>query len=754
MDKIQQCLSNKAVTEPGVQLCSSVVPFREKSVVRQANSLLREALAWQGESGFSLSEFPDLEGVFAALDKPDAVLDIEAFWGLQQVFINAGKAREMADKADAQRFPEFSSFCRNCTWPGKLAAAVGRCLDPSGNIKDGSSPALKNVRSEIRNLRSQCTRKVQDAIQEGGLSQYLQDDYLTISSDRYVLALKANFKGRVQGIIHDYSQTGETCYFEPMFLMDMNNKLQGLKQEEKEEINKILQYLTSLCLQEREKLRGLYDWAVQLDFLLAKCALAREINGIPLDVGNESRLDLRNARHPLLAFRQDFVQPVDISLESGQRVLIISGGNSGGKTVALKTLGLCACMVSCGLPVPVDEGSQLPFWDEVFVSMGDEQSLEENLSTFTAQIEHLRDFWPEIGPSSLVILDEFGAGTSPSQGAALAQAVVDELVDKNAWVMAATHFPALKAYGLTRERVRAASVLFDPRDKKPLYRLAYDQVGASQALDVAREQGLPEDILQRAEEYLLVDGNEGQVFERLNSLALDREREIEDLKRRREKLEGQYERKLQELEEEKAKLFEEVRGQSREILERWKEQKIGRKKALRELAHLKSRTGAKEEAAESGSSWEDIQVGASYLYLPWNKKGMVQDKEGKKGQVKLDLGGVVMWVAPSELQVTGGQQPGKDKGTNTTLSSAPERGVTLRLDIRGTRVEEGLASLEKYLDRALLDGRRELAVVHGKGTGALKQAVQDYLRDMPQIEDFGPAPEDQGGEGVTLVQLR
>lgn len=753
LDKVLEHLSRKAATDPGRRRCASIVPLGEKDAVREASALLREAMAWQSESGFSLAGFPNLDGVFAALAKPDARLDIEAFWGLEQAFVSAARAIRAAEKMDQARFPVFHAFLSASPWPEKLAAAVKRCLDESGDLRDASSPELRQVRGEIRDLRDKCTKKVQDSLQEGYFSKYLQDEFLTISSDRYVLALKANFKGRIKGIVHDYSQTGETCYFEPMFLMEMNNRLQRLKQEEKAEIERILEYLTSLAVEEQAHLRGLYDWVVDLDLILAKCALGRDMDAIAPDMQNEESLSCKQARHPLLALRSGFVQPVDIVLNEGQRVLIISGGNSGGKTVALKTLGLCACMALCGLPVPVAEGSAIPFWSRIFVSMGDEQSLEENLSTFTAQIRHLREFWPQVGPSSLVILDEFGAGTSPSQGAALAQAVVDALTEKGVWVVVATHFPALKAYGLTRESARAASVLFDPRTKTPLYRLAYDQVGASQALEVAREEGLPRDILDRAGEYLLVGGNEKEVFDRLNSLALEREEEIESLKRERDELRSEYEKKLKDLEGEREKLAEEIRGQSREILRSWKKGRAARKQALKELSELRRKAEPqKPKEDKEDLSWDDLRTGVDCLYLPWGKKGVVRDKDEKKNLAKLDLGGVSMWVDPGDLGPL--DKKGGDSGDKKSGFLAPSRkAAPLRLDLRGLRVEEGIAELEKFLDQSLLSGRFHLEVVHGKGSGALRRAVAEYLSGMPQVKSHAPAPEDQGGAGVTLIEL-
>ncbi len=262
----------------------------------------------------------------------------------------------------------------------------------------------------------------------------LQDEYLTISSDRYVIALKSNFKGRIKGIVHDYSQSGETCYFEPLFLIDLNNKLQELRKLEREEINRVLKYLTSLLTGDIDKVLTLYELMVDVDIIRAKILFSEKIKGNIINI-DEGSVSLRDVRHPILFIEYgDKIEPVDIILEKSQRALILTGGNSGGKTVSLKTLGLCALMAYSGLPVPCLDGSSIPFWEDIFVFLGDEQSLHENLSTFTAQIKKIRDIWPKVGKSTLVLLDEFGSGTDPSQGSALAQAVLDCLLERGAWI--------------------------------------------------------------------------------------------------------------------------------------------------------------------------------------------------------------------------------------------------------------------------------------------------------------------------------
>lgn len=358
--------------------------------------------------------------------------------------------------------------------------------------------------------------------------------------------------------------------------------------------------------------------------------------------------------------------------------------------------------------------------------------------------------------NTLIILDEFGVGTDPSQGAALAQAVFDLLLERKAWVATATHFPALKAYALSHKQVRAASVLFDQKTRKPLYRIAYDQVGSSLALDVAREQGLPLEIIARAEKYLLVDGQKQDIiFEKLNNLAVEREKELEKIKKKQVLLDETFEKEKKALIRQKQLLLEAIRSTSREILNQWQNQKIGRKKALKELSILRSRAGDLHDECATENfdslSWDKITPGDKYLYKPWNKPGIVQEKDDRKNQIKIDLGGISLWVEMSALE------PGSEDAplSRISLSSLKSPGsLPLRLDLRGMYAGEALVELDQYLDRAILAGRKNLEIVHGKGTGALRAAVHEHLRDNPAVAGFKCASEESGGEGMTEVELK
>lgn len=734
--KVLEHLAGLCVSEAGRRVSLGLFPLRDADAVNAAHTLFDEVRTWSAHSGFRLSDFPDLEGLFPHLEKAavspsSALLDADALWALRETLLQGRKAAQSINE-NGTMWPSLRDLVASMPLPEMTLSALSRCLGDDGLIKDESSPELMLVRGELRRLHLMCLRKVKDFAVQYNIAQYLQDDYMTLASDRYVLPLKSNFKGRIQGIIHDYSNTGETCYFEPLFLVEQNNRLQELKREEREEERKVLRFLTGIVQNELPFIRSAWDLLVRLDVELAKCGLAALFDGACATIspdGEDAPLSLLGARHPLLALdpqirKQGGPHPVDLIFRPTDRALVISGGNAGGKTVCLKTLGLLAIMTLAGLPVPAAKGSVIPWWTSIHAFIGDEQSLDDHLSTFTAQIRHLGNAWEATDRRTLILLDEFGAGTDPAQGAALAQAVLDGLLERGAHVVAATHFPALKTYALTREGVRAASVLFDPGTKKPLFRLAYDQVGASQALDVAREHGLPESVLRRAEQYLLLDGQDmTAVMDRLNALAAKREGELDALKaeqqRTREKRKAVQER----FERERERLIKDVRELSAKVMKDWQEGKAGHKQALKELAKVRAElhvSPEQEEAAAPAFDIAELKPGQHVMHRPWNKKAVVREVDARQNRVKLDMNGVTLWADAALLgPADAPQQQAKPKSgvlVRTTAGSDPEISL-LRLDLRGKRADQALGELSQYLDRALLSGREGVEIVHGRGTG-------------------------------------
>ena len=755
--KVLGALAGFAVSEPGASACREIQPFSTLESVQRAAALYEQAAAWVNESGFAFSAFPELDGMFTYLGNPKSVLDQDDLFALKQVLDIAREARESIIGQYGNRgWDILSETLFAYEWPAKTVSGIGRCLDQDGQIKEESSPGLMDVRRDIRSIHQRCTKRVKDFILQENLSHAVQDDFMTVSSDRYVLPLKVNFKNKIKGIIHDYSQTGETCYFEPLFLVETNNRLQELKRTEREEEYKVLAYLTGLVRDEEPGVRDAYAGMVDMDVLMAKVKLARASGGRAIDVTDRGEPKLLKARHPLLALADESVHPLNIELREGQRALIVSGGNAGGKTVCLKTLGLIGLMALAGLPVPASEGSSLPLWTNIFVVMGDEQSLEENVSTFTAQIHYLKRVWDRIDDRTLFILDEFGAGTDPTQGAALAQAVVDSLVERGATSLIATHFPALKAYAMAAKGVRAASVLFDPDTKKPLYRLAYDQVGASIALDVAREHGLPAEVLERAEKYLLLDGSDtSAVLDRLNAMAVRRENELEAIEEERARMEAKRAKLEERFEKERSSLLKDIQSQAQTIVRQWKADKIGRKETRKKLADVRERIadlGPEPQAEAPVFSFEDIVPGQKVSYPAWNKSGQVLEVNARKKQAKVDIGGVAMWIKADQLAPA---ESGPDfSKASPAPAAAPSSGPALEVDLRGERADMALSILERALDDALRKGAGRLEIVHGRGTGALRREVHDFLSHYPAVESFSLANEERGGDGMTEAVLK
>ncbi len=756
-DEVLNYLSSFALSEEGKSRCKQLEPQSKIEEIEKQFSLLKEAISHKELILKIIKPFLNLKGVFLFI-KQGKVLDEEGLWGIKDLL---GKARECKEclQRDLPEGSFLKEIVKQITWPKKTWQALNRCLTKDGEIRGESTPELYEIRKEISSIQKLCTKKITKFVDDEKID-YLQDEYFTISSDRYVLALKSNFKGRLEGIIHDYSRSGDTCYFEPLFLVELNNKLQRLRQKEKEEIRKILEYLTSLIKEEIQEIEDIYSWMVELDVLRAKVVMALETKGNIVDIRENGTLNLKGARNPLLLVTKQNVQPVDIELKTNQKALIITGGNSGGKTVALKTLGLVTFMTLAGLPAPVEENSSIPLWRNIYAVLGDEQDITKHLSTFTAQVAYIRDIWESLSKDSLVILDEFGSGTDPTEGSALAQALIDCLIQKGVFVAVATHFPALKLYALSKENVRSAAVLFHPTTKAPLYKIGYDQVGASLALDVAAEYGMPKEILNKAKSYLNIERKDLDiVFDRLNQLAVEREKEIQRLKVEREEVKEYKEKLKKKYEKEINFIIEDVRSFIKNLRDEIKKGRLERKGALKEaqrkykelLNTLSSKISSTTEDLPKTLDWKEVNVGMKIYYIPWGKKAIVEDKDEREKKLRIAVGNVRVWCDLQEINPLD-QEKSDDISFKENVNE--EEFLGWSLDIRGLRVDEAISKVSKFLDSAIYKGKHQVEIIHGRGEGILKKAVHEYLKDLSHIFTYCFAPEDRGGDGVTIVNIK
>lgn len=771
--KIIDLLEELCVSAIGREMARETKPLPDCESAGAALELYGQYRVWascgSGSGGrFILSDFPDVRTLLSRIEKhydgassPEAFSpDTDDFWGLRETLRLAQKAHDSIISANAAtQWPDLLEIAQCAPMPAQLIAALNRCVSDDGLLRDESSPELFRLRNEMRSLHQNCLRKVKDFAKKYNILPYLQDDFMTLSSDRYVLPLKANFKGRIQGVIHDWSHTGETCYFEPIFLVEINNRLRELKREEREEERQILLYLSGLLQSEFPGAKNAINLLAALDLLQAKTRMADvlECNYAAFTPENEG-IGLYSARHPLLALaaarrKGAIVRPVDLVLAAGDKALIITGGNAGGKTVCLKTLGLISAMLMSGLPAPVDKGSHIPWFDRMDAFIGDEQSIDHHVSTFTAQIDHLAKAWKHLDNNGLVLLDEFGAGTDPAEGSALAQAVMDELLEKRCFVVSATHFPALKTYALAKKGARAASMLFDPATNRPLFKLAYDQVGSSQALIVAAEHGLPETILARARHYLLQDGQDSsKLIERLNSLAVEREGEIEKLKAAERKAQSILEHGREKLERERERLQKDAREKISELMRAWKEEKATARQTMKEMSRL--RAGLSSGSGESASVLpqpDNFAPGQEVTHTVFSRRGKITDIDERRKKVRLEMNGVSLWADMKDIRQTGNAGSTAQAPKSSIL--APRQTASLSVDVRGKRADEALAEVENFLDKAILAGFTEVEIIHGRGTGALRREIHDFLRGFSPVSDFSPAPADRGGDGMTIARL-
>lgn len=767
-DAITDALAACCASGSGKERAQALKPFKTQQHAEEAFRFYEETCSWLERSRFAIVAWPDIRPILSAVNKKRGpgelpasfALELDALWALREMLRMAQKAiASISESGEAHLWPLLLATAEEEKLPGELCAALERCISDDGLLRDESSPELFRLRSELRSLHQSCLRRVRDYAEQYNMLPLLQDEFMTLASDRYVLPLKANFKGRMQGIIHDWSQTGETCYFEPYFLIEVNNRLQELKHEEREEERRILAYLTTLLDAGLEGVEAAEKLLARLDLMQATRKLSAELNASCITFTTpEEGIELLEARHPLLTLsRRDEknatpVRPLDIVLRPGERALILTGGNAGGKTVCLKTLGLLAAMAMSGLPIPARRGSHLPWLERIDAFIGDEQSLAANVSTFSAQIDHLAKAFRHLDERGLALLDEFGAGTDPAEGAALAQAVHDELLERNCFILSATHFPALKSYALTKKGARAASMLFDPQTSRPLFRLAYDQVGSSQALAVAAEHGLPESILERARHYLLQDGGDTSgLLERLNDLALQREAEIAHLKQQEAKAASILAEKREKLDRERERLAEDIKAKSALLMSAWKEGKTGAKQTMKDLSGLRAELGLDAKRPESIlPESTDFSSGQRVFHAGFNKRGVITDLDKRRQKARIDLNGVGIWADFKDLRVAG-----SDERAEAGISvRAPKGGPVFSLDVRGQRAAEALAEVERFLDKALLGGSSEVEIIHGRGTGALRREIHAFLRAFPAVESVALAPEDRGGDGMTVVTLK
>ncbi len=648
-------------------------------------------------------------------------------------------------------------------------------IEEDGHVTDESSPALKTIRNNIRKSE-QGIRDSLEGIVHGNQARYLSDTLITMRNDRYVIPVKQEYRGMFGGVVHDQSSSGQTLFIEPRQVVEQNNKLRQQQIAEREEISRILSELSAELVPYRNEILHNAYVIGKFDFMNGKARFAKEIRAIVPTISTENHIILRKARHPLID--QAKVVANDIVIGADYQAVVITGPNTGGKTITLKTLGLLQLMGQAGLAIPVAEESQMGIFQEIFADIGDEQSIEQSLSTFSSHMTTIVDVLKKADEHSLVLFDELGAGTDPQEGAALAISILDELGTKAAYVMATTHYPELKVYGYNRPNTINASMEFDVDTLSPTYRLLIGVPGRSNAFEISRRLGLSSEIIDRASQ--IMDGESQDLNEMITDLEnrrkmaeteyLELRHYEEEAEKLHHELETAYHMFYEEREEEMKKaqqkanaLVEKAQTEAEKIITdlRNKQLEAGRGtvkeheliNARTKLTDLKQEEDVlkKNKVLKKAKEQKKLKVGDEVLVTSYGQRGELLKKvSGNQWQVQLGI--LKMTIPEDQLQVI---EPQKEtRRVIPTIRSSSAAGVATELDLRGKRYEEAMHEVDQYLDAAILAGYPQVTIIHGKGTGALRQGVIDYLKNHRSVKSFEFAPANQGGNGATIVKFK
>ncbi|MGG0644701.1 endonuclease MutS2 [Sporosarcina gallistercoris] len=653
-----------------------------------------------------------------------------------------------------------------------LEHEINSAVDENGRVLDSASSALRSVRQGLRIQESRVRDRLESIIRGKNAAKMLSDSIVTIRNDRFVIPVKSEYRSHYGGVIHDSSSSGQTVYIEPDAVVQANNEIRTLKSREKEEIEKILRELSAIVQEHAHELFILVDQLVKVDVILAKAKYGMVNKCTKPTVNQDGYMRLSKARHPLLPIDEAVANTIEFGKEI--TTIVITGPNTGGKTVTLKTVGLCTLMAQAGLPIPVLDGSEIAVFGSVFADIGDEQSIEQSLSTFSSHMVNIVDILKNFDHDSLIIFDELGSGTDPQEGAALAISILDEVHGTGARVMATTHYPELKAYSYNRSGVANASVEFNVDTLSPTYRLLIGVPGRSNAFEISKRLGLGDHLIERAKTFTGTDrGEVDSMIASLESSRVQSEKDAErthDLLLETEVLKKELAEKLAENEEMQARITEKAKEKAKKIVEEARlesEAIISDLRALRmtagasvkehELIEARKRLEnaspkeAKKKALKAKAAPRPLQVGDEVKVLSYGQKGTLIDKVSDTEWV-VQIGILKMKLEESGLEFV---KPEKEKKlVASTAIRGRDQHVKLELDLRGERYEDALRRTEKYLDDALLSNYHQVSIIHGKGTGALRQGIQTYLKKHSRVKNFRFGDAGEGGLGVTVVELK
>jgi len=792
-DRIVEAVCRLALTPPGAARLARLQPDADARGVAAALNATAETVRFLASSGeITLRAPEDLDATLTHLAVEGRALEALPLLGLA-TFLGSIDATAGGIRKARASFPTLAAVAETTASFERELTDIRRKIDPSGEVVDDASPELRSIRDRLRKHKSRLRGTLESYLRGKDTAKYLQQQIVTDRNGRYVLVVRAEHRTAIPGIVHGSSGSGASLFLEPLSTVEINNEIVALEQQEAEEVRRILLGLSDALRRRGGDLQRTIDAATTLDVWQAKARYSQSIDGILPALANDGRLELRGARHPLLvAVARRSVVPVDVLLIPPTRVLVITGPNTGGKTVALKTAGLLPMMAQSGLLIPAADGSQVPVLQSVFADIGDEQSIAQSLSTFSGHIANIVAMDKALTTPSLVLLDEAGTGTDPNEGGALAMGIIDHFRRRGAMVVATTHFDALKSYASTTEGVFSAGFGFDPQTFAPTYRLAYGSPGSSLAVEIASRLGLPESIVEHARRQR--SERESQLAEHLAKIERDiqeleherrlvaRERQMvqdaaarmqareQDLRDReetfRKKLDQRLDDRLREARREIDSIVDSLKARASSIAADADKRAarlvptgdIGSARsdarASLEAVAQRLREHRSEEAPAAAEAGRPVAIGDRVAVGPLGLEGIVQSMHD--GAAEVDVRGKRLRAKVEELRVL---VPAASLNTSparvrVNVELQPRDTVTTELNVIGSTSDEALTRVERFLDEVTIAELRSVRIIHGYGTGQLRRSVAEFLRAHPLVSSFGPAPDNQGGGGVTVVELK
>ena len=657
---------------------------------------------------------------------------------------------------------------------------IDRCIIGENEFADDASPVLKNIRRSINNANSKIHEQLNKVMASANRKNILQDNLITIRNGRYCLPVKQEYRSNMPGMIHDQSSTGSTVFIEPMSVVNLNNEIKELLLKEQEEIEKILAVLSSMVADYNEPISNNLKTLIKLDYIFAKANLSKSMNGTEPEFNNNRIINIKKGRHPLIDAKS--VVPIDISIGKDFTMLIITGPNTGGKTVSLKTVGLFTLMGQAGLHIPASQGSELGVFDDVYADIGDEQSIEQSLSTFSSHMNNIVSILEKANYKSLVLFDELGAGTDPTEGAALAMSILDYCHKKNIRTMATTHYSELKVYALSTEGVSNAACEFDIKTLQPTYRLLIGIPGKSNAFAISKRLGLPDHIIENAKDKL---DQEDKSFEDIVSELENKRVSIENneeiiLKNKSEveRLRSQLEAKNKELENNRKQIVNAAKEEARVLLQeakdyadetikkynKWSQTSGLNKQMEKERSKLSEKLNnvtpesnlGKDRDPKKEYKASDFNLGDDVYVLSLGLDGIVTSLPNEKGDMFVQMGILSSNVNINdvELKKSSDNNNKSNQSNASTIKSSKVSNISAEINLIGKTVEEALYELDKYLDDAYLSHLKEVRIVHGKGTGALRNAVHSHLKRSKYIKKYRLGEFGEGDSGVTIAEFK